>query len=78
MKSSLMNHTHTHRLTVTDADGSSAMTYATVTVKPEPYYPPQALAGKDKLLKLPNNQVTLDGSQSTAFKVTLSCSLEVL
>lgn len=58
-----------YRLTVTDQDGLSAVTFATVTVNPEPYYPPQALAGKDQLLKLPNTDVTLDGSKSTAFKV---------
>lgn len=54
---------------MTDADGLSAVAYATVTVNPEPYYPPQASAGKDQLLKMPNDEVTLDGSKSVAFKV---------
>lgn len=68
-------HTHTRapllcRLTVTDEDGVSAVTFASVTVNPEPNYPPQASAGKDQLIKLPNSEVTLDGSESTAFKVS--------
>lgn len=54
---------------VTDADGLSAVAYATVTVNPEQYYPPQASAGKDQLLMLPNDETTLDGSKSTSFKV---------
>ena len=58
------------RLTVTDQDGLSADTFATVTVNPEPYYPPVAQAGKDQLLKLPNSEVVLDGSGSKAFKVS--------
>ena len=61
------------RLTVTDADGLSGVAYATVTVNPEPYYPPQASAGKDQLLLLPQNQVTLDGSNSIAYKVVSVC-----
>lgn len=60
------------RLTVTDSNGLSAVAHASLLVKPEPYYPPQALAGKDLLIKLPNDKGTLDGSESTAFKVTLS------
>lgn len=57
---------------MTDAGGLSAVAGATVTVQPEPYYPPQALAGKDQLIKFPNNQITLDGSKSKSFKVSHS------
>lgn len=55
---------------MTDREGLSAEDYATVTVSPHPYYPPQALAGKDYIIKLPNSQVTLDGSRSTAYEVS--------
>ena len=55
---------------MTDAGGLSATADAIVTVQPEPYYPPQALPGKDQLIKLPNNHITLDGSNSKSFKVS--------
>ncbi len=35
-------------------------------------YPPLASAGEDQVIKLPNDEVTLDGSGSTAFKVGTS------
>lgn len=55
---------------MTDAGGLSASADAMVTVQPELYYPPQALAGEDKLIKFPNNQISLDGSKSKSFKVS--------
>lgn len=61
------------RLTVTDQHGLSAEAFASVTVKPEPYYPPLVSAGKDQLIKLPHDEVTLDGSGSSAFKVQYEC-----
>lgn len=67
-----------YQLKVTDADGLSAVAYATVTVNPEQYYPPQASAGKDQLLMLPNDETTLDGSKSTSFKGELQYSWEKL
>lgn len=67
-----------YKLTVTDTDGLSGVAYATVSVNPEPYYPPQASAGKDQLLLLPQNKATLNGSNSIAYKGELQYRWEML
>lgn len=52
------------KLTVTDSSGETDSTEASVTVKKEQDYPPEANAGNDIVIRLPNNSVTLDGSKS--------------
>ncbi|MCO5238009.1 MAG: PKD domain-containing protein [Chitinophagaceae bacterium] len=53
------------QLTVTDDKGGSSTASVSVTVKPAPL-PPVADAGTAQTIELPDNQVTLDGSASTA------------
>lgn len=53
------------KLTVIDADHAENSTVANVTVLKEKDYPPTANAGADVILKLPKNEVTLNGNQST-------------
>ncbi|XP_033112525.1 dyslexia-associated protein KIAA0319 homolog isoform X2 [Anneissia japonica] len=52
-------------LTVTDSDGLEDFAVANITVKQEIDYPPQANAGSDIVIKLPKNEVTLNGNAST-------------
>lgn len=53
------------RLTVTDSNGLTDQTIASVTVKKETDYPPKANAGSDVVIRLPDNEVTLNGNKST-------------
>ena len=55
---------YTLRLTVTDDDGVSDSTTATIEVVKDANYPPNAVAGEDIVLYLPVNNVTLNGNQS--------------
>ncbi|KAH0617883.1 hypothetical protein JD844_016582 [Phrynosoma platyrhinos] len=57
--------TYYFRLTVKDGQGLSSSATLSVTVKEERNHPPQAHAGGKHVLVLPNNSITLDGSQST-------------
>uniref|UniRef100_A0ABM5GAV5 Dyslexia-associated protein KIAA0319 homolog isoform X2 n=1 Tax=Pogona vitticeps TaxID=103695 RepID=A0ABM5GAV5_9SAUR len=57
--------TYYFRLTVKDGQGLSSTATLSVTVKEEKNHPPQAHAGGKHILVLPNNSITLDGSQST-------------
>nr|CAG4650724.1 EOG090X00QS [Simocephalus serrulatus] len=56
---------YTFRLTVTDSDGESDSTVASVEVIKETDYPPEANAGAPVIIYLPQNQLTLNGNQST-------------
>lgn len=56
---------YTFRLTLTDSDGASNSSTATITVLKANDYPPEANAGSDVILYLPANHVTLNGSLST-------------
>lgn len=59
------------RLTVTDSNGETDNTEASLTVKKEPDYPPKANAGNDVVIHLPNNSVVLNGNKSTDDKGSL-------
>lgn len=56
---------YTFRLTVTDSDGKSNSTTARITVLKATDYPPNANAGHDVIVELPENSVTLDGTSSS-------------
>lgn len=53
------------RLTVTDSDQVSNSTVANITVLNLTDYPPSANAGRDVIIYLPQNTVTLNGNLST-------------
>ncbi|WP_226805543.1 PKD domain-containing protein, partial [Agriterribacter humi] len=53
------------QLTITDNNGSTSTASVTITVKAAPL-PPVADAGADKIITLPANSVSLDGSGSIA------------
>uniref|UniRef100_A0A182P486 MANSC domain-containing protein n=1 Tax=Anopheles epiroticus TaxID=199890 RepID=A0A182P486_9DIPT len=55
---------YTFNLTVVDEQGLSNSTTAIIQVLKEIDYPPEANAGKNEILYLPNNNVTLNGSLS--------------
>uniref|UniRef100_A0A182YN71 MANSC domain-containing protein n=1 Tax=Anopheles stephensi TaxID=30069 RepID=A0A182YN71_ANOST len=55
---------YTFNLTVVDEQGLSNSTTAIIQVLKEIDYPPEANAGKNVILYLPNNNVTLNGSLS--------------
>ncbi|XP_078224315.1 dyslexia-associated protein KIAA0319 homolog isoform X6 [Callithrix jacchus] len=57
--------TYHFRLTVKDRQGLSSTSALTVAVKKETNSPPRARAGGRHILVLPNNSITLDGSEST-------------
>ncbi|XP_059707294.1 dyslexia-associated protein KIAA0319 homolog isoform X1 [Haemorhous mexicanus] len=56
--------TYHFRLTVKDQQGLSSASVLSITVKEENNSPPRAHAGGKRVLVLPNNSVTLDGSGS--------------
>lgn len=56
---------YTFKLTLTDSDNVQNSTTASITVLKANDYPPEANAGADVIVYLPNNNVTLNGSQST-------------
>lgn len=53
------------RLTVTDSDGATNSTTANITVVASKDYPPEANAGADIIVHLPQNNVTLNGNLSS-------------
>ncbi|XP_076456883.1 dyslexia-associated protein KIAA0319-like [Babylonia areolata] len=59
-------------LTVTDTDGTTNSTSADVTVVKEMDYPPEANAGSDVIVHLPQNWVVLCGNGSTDDKAIAS------
>ncbi|KAL4708995.1 hypothetical protein ACJJTC_005856 [Scirpophaga incertulas] len=56
---------YTFRLTVEDSDYVKNSTTANITVLNHTDYPPEANAGQDVIIYLPNNNLTLNGSLST-------------
>ncbi len=52
------------QLTVTDNSGATATAQVKITVSPAANQPPSANAGSNQTITLPNNTVTLDGSNS--------------
>lgn len=56
---------YTFKLTVTDSDGATNSTTANITVVASKDYPPEANAGPDIIVHLPQNSVTLNGNLST-------------
>ncbi|XP_028168662.1 dyslexia-associated protein KIAA0319 [Ostrinia furnacalis] len=56
---------YTFRLTVEDSDHVKNFTTANITVLNHTDYPPEANAGQDVIIYLPNNKLTLNGSLST-------------
>ncbi|XP_045774500.1 dyslexia-associated protein KIAA0319 [Maniola jurtina] len=56
---------YTFKLTVEDSDHVKNSTSANITVLNHTDYPPEANAGQDVIIYLPNNNLTLNGSLST-------------
>ncbi|XP_047535299.1 dyslexia-associated protein KIAA0319 isoform X1 [Vanessa atalanta] len=56
---------YTFKLTVEDSDHVKNSTTANITVINHTDYPPEANAGQDVIIYLPNNNLTLNGSLST-------------
>ncbi|XP_032391205.1 dyslexia-associated protein KIAA0319-like protein isoform X1 [Etheostoma spectabile] len=56
---------YTFNLTVTDSDGATNSTQATLTVNKAKDYRPVANAGPNQVIQLPRNSITLYGNQST-------------
>ncbi|KAJ0174628.1 hypothetical protein K1T71_009736 [Dendrolimus kikuchii] len=56
---------YTFKLTVEDSDHDKNSTTANITVLNHTDYPPEANAGQDVIIYLPNNNLTLNGSLST-------------
>ncbi|XP_077657681.1 dyslexia-associated protein KIAA0319 homolog [Urocitellus parryii] len=56
---------HTVRLTVTDSDGATNSTTATLIVSSAVDHPPVANAGPNQTMTLPQNSITLNGNQSS-------------
>lgn len=55
---------YTFKLTVTDTDKEISSQTANITVLAGTDYPPEANAGEDKIIYLPHNNITLNGSMS--------------
>lgn len=64
-KADLVPGNYTFGLKVTDSDGESNSSLASVEVIKETDYPPEANAGESSFVYLPQNQVTLNGNKST-------------
>ncbi|KAK2830621.1 hypothetical protein Q5P01_018552 [Channa striata] len=62
---SLVPGNYTFSLTVTDSDGATNSTQATLSVNKAKDYRPVANAGPNQVIQLPRNSITLCGNQST-------------
>nr|CAI5843930.1 unnamed protein product [Callosobruchus analis] len=56
---------YSFKLTATDSDHVTSSAIANITVLAVTDYPPEANAGEDKIIYLPHNSITLNGSLST-------------
>ncbi|KAL1784078.1 dyslexia-associated protein KIAA0319-like [Sigmodon hispidus] len=56
---------YTFRLTITDSDGATNSTIATLIIHGAVDYPPIANAGPNQTITLPQNTITLNGNQSS-------------
>ncbi|ENN76928.1 hypothetical protein D910_07061 [Dendroctonus ponderosae] len=56
---------YSFKLTVTDTDKATSSSIANITVLAVTDYPPEANAGEHKVIYLPHNNITLNGSLST-------------
>ncbi|CAO2595556.1 Dyslexia-associated protein KIAA0319 homolog [Lemmus lemmus] len=56
---------YTFRLTITDSDGATNSTTATLIIRDAVDYPPVANAGPNQTITLPQNTITLNGNQSS-------------
>ncbi|XP_032197129.1 dyslexia-associated protein KIAA0319 homolog isoform X5 [Mustela erminea] len=63
--SALQEGVYTFQLTVTDSAKQQSTAVVAVTVQPASNSPPRAHAGGHRVLVLPSNSITLDGSRST-------------
>nr|XP_020453004.1 dyslexia-associated protein KIAA0319-like protein homolog [Monopterus albus]XP_020453005.1 dyslexia-associated protein KIAA0319-like protein homolog [Monopterus albus]XP_020453006.1 dyslexia-associated protein KIAA0319-like protein homolog [Monopterus albus]XP_020453007.1 dyslexia-associated protein KIAA0319-like protein homolog [Monopterus albus]XP_020453008.1 dyslexia-associated protein KIAA0319-like protein homolog [Monopterus albus]XP_020453009.1 dyslexia-associated protein KIAA0319-lik len=63
--SGLVPGNYTFSLTVTDSDGATSSTQATLSVNKATDYRPVANAGPNQVIQLPRNAITLYGNQST-------------
>ncbi|XP_059255542.1 dyslexia-associated protein KIAA0319 homolog isoform X2 [Mustela nigripes] len=63
--STLQEGVYTFQLTVTDSAKQQSTAVVAVTVQPASNSPPRAHAGGHRVLVLPSNSITLDGSRST-------------
>ncbi|XP_065768403.1 dyslexia-associated protein KIAA0319 homolog isoform X1 [Muntiacus reevesi] len=63
--SNLVPGNYTFRLTVTDSDGATNSTTATLIINSATDYPPVANAGPNQTITLPQNSITLNGNQSS-------------
>uniref|UniRef100_A0A0P6J2U0 Dyslexia-associated protein n=1 Tax=Heterocephalus glaber TaxID=10181 RepID=A0A0P6J2U0_HETGA len=63
--SHLVPGNYTFRLTVTDSDGATNSTTATLIVNSAVDYPPVASAGSNQTITLPQNTITLNGNRSS-------------
>src|SRR5690606_2197504 len=64
--SGLQEGEYLFKLTVTDNNGAMASSEARLIVKPAPNQAPIANAGKDKILTLPDNSTTVEGTATDA------------
>lgn len=62
---SLVPGNYTFSLTVTDSDGATNSTQATLSINKAKDYRPVANAGPNQVIQLPRNSITLYGNQST-------------
>ncbi|XP_061597084.1 dyslexia-associated protein KIAA0319-like protein [Cololabis saira] len=62
---SLVPGNYTFSLTVTDSDGATNSTQASLSVYKAKDYKPTAIAGANQVIQLPRNSITLYGNQST-------------
>lgn len=63
--SNLVPGNYTFRLTITDSDGATNSTTASLVIRDAVDYPPVANAGPNQTITLPQNTIILNGNQSS-------------